>query len=355
MIRLGNALTKRIVPVILTIVTLLTTFTMPVEAASNSTIYYSTSSTATSNTIEVSQSTLKTAKSKAVKKTSAFTQYAKISSAYGMHIYHFEAPSSGYYSFHTIGSLDTIIKVYEEQNFLWMTTEFKDKGLNDDGSMADTNRTNANLVLKLDKGEDYYICVRGYNQKTGNYTLRVELNQDKMLYSQYGYTKWETTNGALKTTLGGVTYGTMSKQYLSKSDVILFYWSLDPVFQDQVGKDVDYVYTAYKKSFSLGLSAANAVSALIPMSYAYGVTLSVLGTILDYTYNSSNVTPYEMMITLRDTCGIKCTNGQWSCTSGFMIEEYFHSSMIPMTTYYYYACNDSVRKGVTGATGTWSK
>lgn len=188
-----NALTKRIVPLFLTIVMLLTTFTIPVDAASNGTIYYSTSSTATYSSIEVSQSTLKTAKSKAVKKTSAFTQYAKISSAYEMHIYHFEAPSSGYYSFHTTGSLDTIIKVYEEQNFLWMTTEFKDKGLNDDGSMADTRRTNANLVLKLDKGEDYYICVRGYNQKTGNYTLRVELNQDRMLYSQYGCTKWPPT------------------------------------------------------------------------------------------------------------------------------------------------------------------
>lgn len=354
MTKIGKRLSKRITTAFLAIVMLLATFPMPVEAASYSTIYYSTSSTATKNTIEVSQKTLKTAKSKAAKKTSGFTQYATISSAYGMHIYHFEAPSSGYYSFHTTGSLDTIIKVYEEQNFLWMTTQFKDKGLNDDGSMADAERRNANLVLELDAGEDYYICVRGYNQKTGSYNLRVEKNQDRMLFSQYGYSKWKSTDG-LATTFNGDVYGTTSKQYLTKSEVILFYWSLDPACQELVGKDVDYVYSAYKKSVSQGISAANVVMSLIPMDYAVGVTVSVLGTILDYAYGSSEVTPYDMMIKLADQCGVKYDGKRWTSRSGFMIEEYFNTSMFPMTTYFYYANNDSVRKGVSGAKGTWSK
>lgn len=38
-----------------------------------------------------------------------------------------------------------------------------------------------------------------------------------------------------------------------------------------------------------------------------------------------------------------------------MIEEYFNTSMIPGTKYYYYANNDSVRKGAKDKKGTWSK
>ena len=90
-------------------------------------MYYSTSGVAHNKNIEVSTSVLNSANDSCTKKTSEFSYTATISSAYDLHIYHFEAPYQGYYSFHTTGNTDTVMKVYEQQNFyggqqsMWIT------------------------------------------------------------------------------------------------------------------------------------------------------------------------------------------------------------------------------------------
>lgn len=344
----------RLASVVLALVILFVSVPVPIHAASKKDTYYKISAGKTYSTINVPKATLNKASDKTVVKTKNFSYSAKISNSYDMHIYHFEAPSSGYYSFHTTGSLDTVIRVYEEQNVLFWTSRYKDRGLSDDGSMADGNYFNANLVVKLDSGEDYYICVRGYNNKIGSYTLYAESNQDKMLTSAYGYNTWKSKDGSPRR-IGDCVCGVQGKQYLSKTDVIFFAWSLDPFTQELVGKDVNYVYTAYKKGYSYAVQAVNFVMSLLPLDYGPGVAMNLLGVMLDYAIGAAEVEPYEMMKKLKSLCGVRYDGKKWICQNGLLIEEYFHSSMFPATRYYFYANNDSVRKGVSGAKGIWSK
>lgn len=330
-------------------------FCKPVNAASS--IYYKTASIATFNKIEVSKSELNSAKSKAVKKGSSFKYSATISKAYEMHIYHFEAPSQGYYAFYTTGATDTLIKVYEHQNFLWWTTQYLDRGLNDDGSMADENRTNASLVLELSAGEDYYVCVRAYSTKTGTYQLNVEGNQDRMLRSVYKYSNWDCEKLSNGSIISGVY--TTKKQYLSKEETILFYWSLDPACQDLVGYDLRYLYNAYNESIQKGIDTANFILGAL-MSFAnvnpvYSVSAGALGSILSYTYSSSNNDAYSVMKKLHDSCGVCYDGVKWVSTSGLVIEEWFASSTIPATHYSFEGYNDEVLVGDSYQKGTWNK
>ena len=229
----------------------------------------------------------------------------------------------------------------------------KNRGLSDDGSMADDNYFNANLVVKLDSGEDYYICVRGYNKKIGSYTLYAEKNQATMKTSAYGYNTWKAKAGSLKTTLDIVS-GTVGKQYLTKTDVIFFAWSLNPFTEDLVDKEVEYVYSAYKKGHSYALQAVNCILSLIPMDYGAGVSMNLLGLMLDYAMGYREVEPDKMARKLKNLCGVRYDGKEWVCKSGLLIEEYFDSSVFPSTEYYFYANNDSIRKGVEGAKGSWS-
>ena len=345
---------KNLAVLVLTIVTLL--FFIPLVAEAASTIYYKTTGTATNNSIEISNNVLKTAKSNATCKSSSFSINTGIASAYDTHIYHFKAPSTGYYSFHTTGSLDTVIKVYKENKALGITTGFKDCGLNDDGSMADTNSRNANLVVKLTKGQSYYVCVRGYAKKTGRYTLIVEPNQDKMLFSKYGYTKW-TCNDGLTSLLDGTVMGTTSLNYLSKDDVLFLYWSLIPACKGITGKDIDYLYSSYNQSYSQFISDVNYLSSFLNLDYVSSISVANIGRVLEIVYGECTMDDLELMNMLTETCGVLYDGTKWTIDSGLLIQEYYNSKMLTFVTYYYkpYNENNLLRTGEKGEKGTWSK
>lgn len=289
---------------------LLMIFGMTVNAASN---YYLTKATATSSQIEVSTSVLNKAKDNAKKYGSEFTNSAYISNEYDLHIYHFEAPKGGYYSFYTTGTTDTVIKVYEHQNFLWWTTKYLDRGMNDDGCRID-RRTNACFVLELTKDEDYYICVRAYGTQKGQYTLRVEGNEDKTNYtlSHGKYSHWEKTGtswtSALAQSMGAAS--TYAKTYLTKDEVALFYWSLTSKY-DIVDPKTGKVYTfdglrdEYKKSTADGIAYFNTILSLLTTFAPNGVgaVATVVGFVISYAYEASTKTKEQMQKVLEDKCG----------------------------------------------------
>lgn len=294
---------------------LLMIFGMTVNAASN---YYLTKATATSSQIEVSTSVLNKAKDNAKKYGSEFTNSAYISNEYDLHIYHFEAPKGGYYSFYTTGTTDTVIKVYEHQNFLWWTTKYLDRGMNDDGCRID-KRTNACYVLELTKNEDYYICVRAYNSTKGQYTLHVEGNEDKTNYKfSYGnYSHWEKTGtswgSAVSQSMGATSV--YAKTYLTKDEVALFYWALTSkydIVDPKTGKTYtfDGLYDIYDESVDKGISYFNTIMSLISSAAPgyVGATVTVVGFVIEYAYNASTKTKEQMQQVLEEKCGARREN-----------------------------------------------
>lgn len=55
-------------------------------------------------------------------------------------------------------------------------------------------------------------------------------------------------------------------------------------------------------------------------------------------------------------CGVRYNKytGDWSCESGMLKTDTFHSRTIPSVRSSYSANNDSIRKGDKGAKGSWS-
>ena len=133
-----------------------------------------TTTTSGKETISPSKSQFKKAKNPMYDSKSK-TISDSIKNKYEMDIVHYEAQKNGYYAIYTTGNTDTVGKVYEEENFLWWTTEYNVKGATKDDTGVDLNYRH---VLNLDKHEDYYICTRAYNTKTGNYKLVIEPNDD---------------------------------------------------------------------------------------------------------------------------------------------------------------------------------
>ena len=318
-------------------------------------VVYSASGTADSSSIELSSSTLNKAKSNCLKKTTSFSYSATINSKYQVHIYHFEAPSSAYYAFYTTGSSDTIIKVYEHQNFLWWTTSYKDLGKVDDTSKADSNRYNAGFVLNATKGEDYYICVRIFGTNTGSYKLNVELNEDKLLRTRYNMSYWDCEKLSYSSSMAGCWY--TSKQYLSPEETILFYWSLDPACQKLVGIDLNYLYNAYSEGTQAGIDAANFIIgtllSIANVNPAISVTASGLGAIISYAYNSTNNSAYSMMQTLTNECGVIYNGNSWTSSHGLVIKDFFTGTILG-NKYYFEAYDNDILVGAQGEKGSWS-
>lgn len=109
-------------------------------------------------------------------------------------IFHYKACENGYYAIYTIGNTDTVGKVYEEQNFLWWTTKYDDKTGSVDDYVSPLNEYSSNfkVIIELDKGEDYYICVRAYGSNSGKYDLIIEPNDDRI--TSYNGGVWTTNN-----------------------------------------------------------------------------------------------------------------------------------------------------------------
>ena len=278
--------------------------------------YYDTQSVATTSTIEVSENILNKADSNSKKYTDIFSHTAYLSMSYNLHIYHFEAPKGGYYNFYTTGNTDTIIKVYEQENFLWWVTGYNDLGLFDDGCRIDSI-SNATAVLDLDQYEDYFICVRAWNKGYGTYTLNVEPNEDKIniRYSYGRYSHWSKTgsswNSALAQSIGTPTI--ISKIYLTKEDVALFYWALTSKYEivdPRTGKkfSVESLYNECKKSYVDAISDINTLVGLIcsiPKVPSYiGITATVAGLIFDFSYEANTVKKDEMCRILETKCGV---------------------------------------------------
>ena len=327
-------------------------FVVSFKAYASSEVYV-TAGNADYSSIELSKSVLNKAKSNCTKKGSNFKSTQTISESYQVHIYHFEAPSSGYYAFYTTGSKDTLIKVYEHQNFMWWTTSYKDLGKVDDTSKADTNYFNAGFVLDASSGEDYYICVRLYGSSKGSYTLNVEPNEDKLLRSRYDKSFWECDYLSTASAIAGCWV--TSKQYLTAEETILFYWSLDPACQNMVGKDLEYLYNEYNKGIQYGIDAANFILGIL-LAGADPVTslsVSVIGSIISYAYSASENDAYSMMVTLNELCGVECYGSGWTADHGLVIED-FYTGTILGNNYYFYAYDDDLLVGDKYAKGSWT-
>lgn len=97
---------------------------------------------------------------------------------------------------------------------MWWTTEYKVKGSTQDDSGVGLNYRH---VLNLDKYEDYYICTRAYNTKTGNYKLVIEPNDDARKSNVGG--RWINDSA----TFSEGNTETTSKIYLTAAQVKIYY------------------------------------------------------------------------------------------------------------------------------------
>ena len=179
-----------------------------------------TTTTSGSYTISPSAAAFKNAKSPMYCLKSQ-TISGKISSAKQLDIYHYEAQSGGWYAVYTTGSLDTVGKVYEENGVF--SVSYDQVAYSDDAYLQKAY-SNCGMVVNMDKWEDYYLCVRGYGSKTGSYTLKIEPNEDKNSYRNYGV--WECEHMPDSAAISGCWY--TRKVYLTRQQAILYYWMLDP-------------------------------------------------------------------------------------------------------------------------------
>lgn len=206
--------------------------------------------------------------------------------------------------------------------------------------------------MKLDAGEDYYICVRAYNNKIGSYTLHAEMNQDKMMKKAYGYNKCTST---VRKDYGSASnyHGVSSKTYFTKTEVIFLYWTLDPACQKKVGIEAKNLYKEFKRSYSSALSWLGRFYSYLPTSYD-GIAANVLWEIFDIAFENSKIEPYDMMKLPVEKCGVNCGDKVWTSRSGLLVTETFYSRRIPSYEESFSANNDSVFKGDKGAKGSWS-
>ncbi len=135
-----------------------------------------------------------------------------VSGRYSTDLFHYEAPVKGYYKIYTTGSTDTMGKVFEHNNFLWWNS-YDMKGSDDDSGIGD----NFKIITYFDKREDYYIGVRGYSNRVGSYTLKIEPNDD-LVYSRIGGL-WLKTHNVEEN-------DRIAKLYLNKDQVAHLYQML---------------------------------------------------------------------------------------------------------------------------------
>lgn len=256
---------------------------------------------ATCTTISPSKSQFKSAKSPNYSSKYQTISNCSISKQYDVNLYHYEAPVKGYYKIYSTGSADTVGTIFEEQNFLFFTTDYERKtNISDD----DGDGQNFKIVTHFDIDEDYYIGVRCYWKKTGNYTLKIEPNDD-LVRSKYGGV-W-TTDGSV-----GVT----RKEYLNPYQVKEYYQML----RDKL--TVDCIKNAYKKYgtegtleklTSAGLTTFSLVDIAASVAKVPGAGSPIvgglvligelaLGYIFDSIYTDTDQTAYIMGI-LTTLCG----------------------------------------------------
>lgn len=280
-----------------------------------------------------------------------------------MKIYHYECPAGGYYQVYTTGSLlDTVGAVYEEQNAL-LKKSFKRRAYNDDGNMDKNNTRNFSMVVDMDKYEDYYVCVRGYNSASGKCNVVIEPNQDKTSLHNYGvWTADKIPNSAIL-----ANFWTEQKIYINAEQAIMYYWALEPATQFSLsGKSytMNKLKDVYETDNQLAVDILKTIcGAFIDIPYkAVEVTIGVADNIFSDLMESKKSFKEKMQENLINICGVKQTvnvntlTGKWSATNGMIITKNYNGNSL-FDPYYYsyskYNCKDTL-KGVKWYRGKWT-
>ena len=286
-----------------------------------------------------------------------------INQSHEMDIFHFEAPVEGYYAIYTTGTLDTIGAVYEENGALFWT-HYDQVAYSDDTNYSPYYR-NCLMVVDMDKDEDYYICVRAYASKTGNYTLTIEPNEDKR--SLYNGGIWTCQD------IGGVSQvfptfaNTSEKVYLTKEQALIQYLWLDDVqFTDgETGLTIDYdlIRETYNSDTAAAINLARAFLGLATCFTPPAVSLSVniLSEMINAVYEAATLTQDEIKDEFESKCNIIKTrptiNGAsvgvlYTIESGIMIRKM--NTITPTALFYTFDDSNHILTGEPYCYGTWT-
>ena len=280
---------------------------------------------------------------------------------YTLDIHHWEAPEGGYYAFYTTGSLDTVEKVYEEDGVVII--DYLELGNSDDAKI-DKKGKNACIVTDVDKYEDYYVCVRGYNDKTGKYKLRIEPNEDKTTYQNYG--TWEADKMPNGSAIAGVW--THQKDYLTKEQAFLLYLLLNPrvdiVGANGKGYNLQYLKTLADSKKAKDYSTLNNILMTVVttgigcVDTGAGIVASAFS--LMYSELPAKKSEKEKLLgALENKCGIRervyltSKTGKYSVKNGLLITTTFVQNSIPCYVNDYKAFNGSVKKSEKWYKGKW--
>lgn len=259
-----------------------------------------------------------------------------IAKAYQQDVFHYECQETGYYHVYTVG-MDTVGAVYEEENnWRGQVTEYKFRGQSDDqysgfGSFG--------LVLRLDKNEDYFACVRGYNNKVGSYALKIEPNEDVVQHKKSGV--WEADYVPFGPLNSGMWIS--KKVYLTKEQTIFYYMSIDPKNRTLSNGSQTYTISQLKQKFKKGgedkqtavnfiLTSLCAAIGVASTGNLTGVTASFIGFVLSEgvgAYAKAG-TAEATMKRIEDVCGIhyyqvpgQPSTTRWGADSGLLATKWF--------------------------------
>ncbi len=347
---------KRILCILLTIICITTS--VPILANA------STVTTKGEATISPTKKQLNGAKSPKYS-SSSVTISGKIKKSFNMDIYHFEAPAQGYYAIYTTGLSDTVGAVYEHQNFLWWTTEYKRIAYNDDGCKIDRSR-NFSMVVKLDKGEDYYICVRTYGKSWGSYKLIIEPNEDKTKSENGGM--W--TSQKLDDSSMLLNCYVSKKQYFTKEQALLNYLLLeneDIELPDGYVVNFDTIYATYQESVSEAMeilcNIIDYVCAIPKVPEGVSITASMVGSMIQMIYSCSTDEADDLADEIKATCDIKqkiiSISGKGAITGytiahGLLRTTMFNGNSLLLTSCHYSAYDSTILKGEKYCYGKWN-
>ncbi len=278
-------------------------------------------------------------------------------------IFHYKAQGTGYYAIYSTGNTDTVGRVFKQEKFLWWSTSYKPLTDSVDDYTNNNSTTNYNfkIIVEFNKGEDYYIGVRAYGSKSGNYSLIIEPNDDAISSDAGGVWKSNTvTYGAVA---AGKNMGVISKTYYTKEQVKIMY----QLIRNEITNALIHNY--YISEGAIGvLERLNEIGgvyiSIIPLPYVTGVLSSFTDLLFTETINQIFYMDInemrEMLVKLNEVCGagyvVDVTNGAdiYYCDHGLLIEENgFVFDKVKKITKEYYVWDSDKLYGVKYDAGTW--
>lgn len=170
-----------------------------------------------------------------------------IAKPYDVKLFCYKAPVGGYYKVYTTGETDTLGKLFKRNEFMGRTTGYEAITTTVDGRGQGSNFL---TIKRFDENAHYYVGVRGFSTETGDYTLVIEPNDDKV-YSNIGG-MWVNDSA---------TSGPASITYLNKYQVDELYH----LFTDE--EALKTVRTEYKKDGMFAALDALRMKGLTKLSY----------------------------------------------------------------------------------------